>query len=386
MNTLSPDPYNGPGADEDSAPAATHTLSPAPSPESGQRRARAVSWQGVRTVLVLELRQRVRATRWKAALVAFFVLVGLVSVLLHLAMSAVTGSDENRFVYELILLFVLGLGLLVTPTLSATAINGDRQAGTLAILQITRLSPADLAVGKVLAGWISALAFLVVSMPFLIWTWALSGSGFGRFALTLVVLTLLLAVVCAISLGFSAITARPAGSSVLSYLAVGTLSILCLIMFALTFPMITSERQVEVYAAPFPGGQDVQCEWQTQTRTVSHTERTWWLLAVNPFVILADASTSSTDAGRSTLSEGPLGLISEGVHLARQGPSLQLDQCWTENYGPDAPAPESEDVSRTPHWPWGLGGHLLLGAGGLTIAIRRLAVPYRTLPRGARVA
>ncbi|MGC0141458.1 MULTISPECIES: ABC transporter permease [unclassified Pseudactinotalea] len=360
-----------------------HPFGPAPV-EPAEQRARAVSWQGVRTVLVLELRQRVRSTRWKVALVAFFVLVGVVSILLHQALTTVGGAPGSRFVYELILMFVLGLGLLVTPTLSSTAINGDRQAGTLAIMQITKLSPVDLALGKLLAGWFAALSFLAVSMPFLIWSWVLSRTGIGRLALALVVLALLLVVVCAVSLGFSALTNRPAGSTVLSYLTVGTLSILCLVLFGLTFPLITQEREVQVYTVPFAQAEDARCRWETHLQSVSDTDRTWWLLAVNPFVILADSAAPSIDPADRHSSEGPLGAIRGAVQLAREGPSAQVDQCWSGNYGPDAPEPPA--LSQTPHWPWGLGLHLLLGAGGLTLAIRRLAVPYRTLSRGARVA
>jgi hypothetical protein len=40
----------------------------------------------------------------------------------------------------------------------------------------------------------------------------------------------------------------------------------------------------------------------------------------------------------------------------------------------------------TPVWPWGLGVHVLLGAGFFWVAVRRLAVPYRKLPPGTRVA
>src|SRR5690606_21669521 len=43
---------------------------------------RTFSWQGVRTVLTLELRQRVRSTRWKVALVVWFAIVGFVAALL----------------------------------------------------------------------------------------------------------------------------------------------------------------------------------------------------------------------------------------------------------------------------------------------------------------
>jgi hypothetical protein len=40
----------------------------------------------------------------------------------------------------------------------------------------------------------------------------------------------------------------------------------------------------------------------------------------------------------------------------------------------------------TPVWPWGLGLHVLLGAGFFWVAVRRLAVPYRRLAPGTRVA
>ena len=62
---------------------------------------------------------------------------------------------------------MLGLGLLVTPTLASTGINGDRNAGTLATLQVTLLTPAEIAAGKLLAAWAAACAFLVASLPFL---------------------------------------------------------------------------------------------------------------------------------------------------------------------------------------------------------------------------
>jgi len=41
----------------------------------------------------------------------------------------------------------------VTPALTAQSINGDRERGTLATLQVTRLRPADIALGKLAAGW-----------------------------------------------------------------------------------------------------------------------------------------------------------------------------------------------------------------------------------------
>ncbi len=37
-------------------------------------------------------------------------------------------------------------------------------------------------------------------------------------------------------------------------------------------------------------------------------------------------------------------------------------------------------------WPWGPAGNLAPGAAGFVVAVRRLTIPQRKLPRGTRVA
>ena len=46
------------------------------------------------------------------------------------------------------------------PALTATSVNGDRDAGVLATLQTTLLSAADIIVGKLLASLVMALTFV----------------------------------------------------------------------------------------------------------------------------------------------------------------------------------------------------------------------------------
>ena len=178
---------------------------------------------GVRTVATLELRQRVRSTRWVVSLVVFGVVVGVVTALTYYVARQTTGgvpadtalaATTGRTMFGFIVFFVLFLGLLVSPTLSATSINGDRANGTLATLQVTLLSPAEIVLGKLLASWVASLAFLAVSVPFVVWAFATGGTAFIGLVTTLLLLAVVLAVVCAIGLGFSALTARTAGSSV----------------------------------------------------------------------------------------------------------------------------------------------------------------------------
>jgi len=358
------------------------------------RGAWALSRQGIRTVTVLELRQRIRSTRWIIALVVWFLVVAAITGLTFAAFHSLLGGGWagpwlGRTIFGLVVFFVLFLGLLVSPTLSATSINGDRSAGTLATLQVTALSAAEIVFGKLLASWIAALAFLAVSVPFVLI--ALIGGGTPVVAVlsTLALLAIILATVCAIGLGFSALTARTSASAVLTYIAVATLSVLSLVFFGLTVPAISTSDEVRVYqvAPGLVGDQESgaqPCAWRVDTINQIHTERTWWLLAINPFVIVADAMPeSAVDAqGSFETPEDPMSAIRQAVRQARTGPSGEQYRCWSDS----AMAPPPRPLNNSPVWPWGLAVNVLLGAVSVWFAVRRLRIPQRNLARGTRVA
>jgi hypothetical protein len=383
---VSPEPGGAP---------ATPDLSGAPRPT----RTWTLRWRGVRTVTELELRQRVRSARWRVALGAWFVVCGLVTWLAFQASAQlvepsyvgyVDGPDDafgstltttlhvprGPLIFGFIVFFVLLAGLLVAPTLSAGAINGDRDAGTLATLQVTLLSPAEIAIGKLLAGWTAAVAFLVVALPFVVVSLAAGGVRVVSLAVTLALLVVLLGVVCAIGLGFSALVSRTTASALLTYLTVLALTVGTVILFTLTFPLITQTDDVPTYESSDVDG--ISCTWTTETTSRSHTERTWWLLAANPFVVVADAAPAAPAAARYGVPD-PLGAIRDGVREVRNGPAAREDWCGN---GSVAETPRST----APVWPWGLGVDLLLGAGAVWLTVRRLRIPQGTLPRGTRVA
>ena len=359
-----------------------------------------LTWHGVRTVAELELRQRIRSTRWIVALVVWFVVVGAITGLVWLStrnvLEPLTNGAQVRnlqgpIMFGLVVFFVLFLGLLVAPTLSATSINGDRSAGTLAILQVTLLSPFEIVLGKLLASWVAALAFLVVSVPFIGIALGAGGTPVLAMFVCLGVLALLLAAVCAIGLGFSALIARTSGSAVLTYIAVASLSALSPIVFGLTYLTTTHDETVRVWTVPTSSTGDVfsaACVWEDQVQPVTHTERTWWLLGINPFVIVADAAPQPKPETHNAISGDPLGSIRTGVRSLRAGPAHEIDQCWSEQaQSKDYVSPVAKrDVDTSAVWPWGLGVNLLLGAAGVWVAVRRLRIPQRTLARGTRVA
>ncbi|WP_449374024.1 ABC transporter permease [Arthrobacter psychrolactophilus] len=198
---------------------------------------------GVFAVVSMELRQRLRSRGWYIMLGIWFALIWLVTALAWMSWKAqrsysdglggANSQSPGPLIFEAALAFVLLLGLLVAPAFSANAISGDRSAGTLAIMQITLLRPGQLLWGKFLASWIAALAFLIVSIPFLVFGIAQGGLGVGHILIALLMLAIELGVVCALGVGISALANRPLFSIVVTYLTVAALTFGTLIAFGL---------------------------------------------------------------------------------------------------------------------------------------------------------
>jgi hypothetical protein len=196
----------------------------------------------------------------------------------------------------------------------------------------------------------------------------------------------LLAALCGIGVGLSSLTARTAGSTVLTFVVVAGLAVFTPILFGLTYPSITSEETVQVWTATSEAGNaQWTCTWQTQTRSVSHTERTWWLLALNPFVVVADGSTVPSPADGSYPGTSPFAGLRQTVREVRQGAAKPREECWLPNGGQQVPL-GTPPASTAPIWPWGLAFTVLLGAAGAATAVRRLSIPQRKLARGTRIA
>lgn len=383
-------------------PTAPDAVTPVPSPSArvtARREAWTVSRSGVWLVTQLELRQRVRSTKWKWALVTVAALIAGVTALLWAANHSLSGTmgGPGDLVFGMVVFFVLFLGLVVSPTLSSTTINGDVRDGTLAPLQATGLSAADIVLGKLLASWAASLAFLAVALPFVVIAYFDGSIPALAMVTVIAVLAVELLVVCALGLGWSALTARTSASAVLTYTTVAVLVAVLPIVFgllALTYTEeVTITQRSEVYyssfgapagAKPDPSGDYVVCEENTYTNTVARTDRTWWLLAVNPYVIVADSAPSAkqTEGYGST---GLLGGLKQAVREARLGPNTYTDYC-NDGVTPVEQARRDNLDALPPVWPWGLGVQALLGLGAVALAVRRVSVPYGKLPTGSRVA
>jgi ABC-2 type transport system permease protein len=384
---------------------------------------------GIATVARQEFRLRIRAGRWRVLLGIWFGVLLLFTGLLRAALGGFSNedvSDKGIVLFGGLMLFVLGLALLVVPALAAQSVNGDRERGTLATLQVTRLTAADICLGKFAAAWGTALVFLALTLPLVGFAISQKGVQVGRVAVVTVVLALLLGTVCAISLALSALLSRTTTSGVLAYLAVFALTIGTAVTFGLA-TAITTEKYTETYpqACPAlpspppsagPNGYVLNCAPTQPFQTSrARTDRTWWLLAPNPFVILADAAPQlpplteaqklqrKADEQRGVFRQDardidPLGGLGRAIRGLRDTPtpvvrgSVSYTPTQTLTSSDGGAYTSSLNIAldppqrRRPVWPYGLAFDVALAVGALWLTTRRLSTPSRTLPKGQRVA
>ena len=315
--------------------------------------------RGALTVAAHEFRLRIRAGRWRWLLGAWFLSLFALTAGIRSALIRSGQSGPGTDMFGGLMLTMLALALLVVPALTAQSVNGDRLRGLLATLQTTLLTPAEIAVGKLAAAWGTAIVFLLTAVPLALWCVAEGASGL-RVAVSLGIAAILLGVICSICLCLSAVLARTTTSGVLSYLAVFALSIGTVISFVLG-TAFTQTTEMRTTAAG------------TIEQTETHPERVWWLLAPNPFIVVADAAPRTLDHPDAGVRLDPLGAIGEVARSARTPASTVVD------------AEGIVELGQAAVWPYGLAANVALGALALFVTIRRLRTPYVKLPKTVRV-
>lgn len=393
--------------------------------------------QAVATVVGMELRQRLRSRGWYVLLGVFFAIVGAVT-LGALGLRAFTVADmqgagmdpaaaeqqmrgAGQWLFDGVLLFILTLSLLVSPALAANAISGDRAGGTLAITQVTLLKTWHLMAGKWLAAWIASAAFLVAALP-----WLAVAAVVGRVSPLFVLVGLLMilvefGVITGIGVAVSAITGRTLFAVVVTYLLVAALTIGTMVAFVLSLQFIqTSVRASDPEHAYLAEGQPFTdeeaetmtpeemdaawAEWEkahphiydgiadacvgpVTARDVPDPRRTGWLLAANPYAVLADATPwqGVEDAGLFAPDAGPLNAMSVGLRLTQRDPVATVECLDGELRGIDMTQPADREGT-WPMWPLGLAIQGVITAGLLWWGHRRLDTPAGRLPAGTRVA
>ncbi|WP_458040836.1 MULTISPECIES: ABC transporter permease [Bacteria] len=194
---------------------------------------------GTATVAALELRQRVRSVAWYVLLSLFAVILLVVSLLASMVFSG--SMDQLRGAYSVAVYIVLLLVTFVSPALSGNAINGDCDQATLAPVQVTLVSTAQILTGKFVAAWATGLAFALVAVPFIVFMSLAGDVPAGVVAASLGVLIVEIGVIAALGVGFSGILNRPLFSVATTYLVVAALTIGTVVAFGLGSAAVRTE-------------------------------------------------------------------------------------------------------------------------------------------------
>ncbi|MDL5352420.1 ABC transporter permease [Microbacterium sp. zg-YB36] len=339
--------------------------------------------QRIGTIVRLELIQRMRSVAWYVLLGVFALLLVGVTALAFLVFGSV--EDRGPGVYSTVVFITLLLAVLVSPTLSGNSINGDRDAATLAPVQVTAATTGEILTGKFLAAWGTGLAFAVVAVPFLVIATLAGGVSGWTVLVSFVVLIIEIGVISAIGVALSGILARPLFSVATTYLVVAALTVGTLIVFLLVGASIRTEVTYSHRIATYEGNQ-VECtdEWNSYTSEAPRFDTVWWVLAANPFVILADATPTQFDANGNAVDL--FGQAKVGVRSAQRAPETEVryDECAPQQN--DYDTAEEIIATSTPSWFVGLGVQLVLAGGLMGWAYARTRTPARSLPPGTRIA
>lgn len=353
----------------------------------------ALRWRGLRLVTSLELRQRLRSTRWYVALAVWtLVMMGIGALGLGPTLYSAQWEDIGpiaAMVFSLQMILVLFAMLLVVPALSAGSINGDRTAGTLATLQASLLSPTEIVLGKLLAGFLTGLAFLVLALPSLVPIALLGSIGILYMLRLLGVIVLLTLCVTAVGLGLSALTSRQLGSVVLAYVIVFGVTVVLPIAWGSTAVVLNEEREVTNYYTVYDDEFSMEkgrCVAEQVEETVPRLDLSLPLLWGNPVVLLAEAA-PTLPADYDPLEDPDTDLLTTLKTGMRSAATTThpVHSVYCSPEDPGYPTDLGTPPNR-PVWPMGLGLWLLTGAVSLLVAVRRLAVPIRRLGAGTRIA
>lgn len=370
-------------------------------------------WRATWIIAALELRQRRRSrTLWILGAV-WFVLIGVVTAvtwsMLSLNAAAMDQDVDAYPLFSLIVYFVLLFGTLVAPALSAGSISSERSGGTLATTQVTLVGTGSILAGKALASWLTGVAFLVVAAPFVILSVVLSQASVLQLGIAILALILQIGLFTLMGVGLSALITSPLFAIVTAYLLVALLSVGTLIAFALATGATTRYVEVDVRnysdtyyrdldacqsALDYAEDSYVTCEREVPPECVDDTmslpivssDRFWWILAMNPYVVVGDLAY----VPERGLPEDLFGMIAYSVRTL-QKPVNQTsgwDDCggfvsYSTSYDPL----ETDELAGTvPAWWIGLTLQVVLAGGLLWGGYRRLHTPAAKLPKGTRIA
>jgi hypothetical protein len=162
------------------------------------------------------------------------------------------------------------------------------------------------------------------------------------------------------------------------------------VLFGLTIPLVSGTEVRTVRSMEPVSGDDsstMRCVERREAISVTHTERNWWILVANPFVVIADAAPVPSGTADDGGSQDLLTTVRDGMREIRLGEPAVTD--WCDNGGVVTPQ-DRERLERRERlsavWPYGLAAEVAIAVAFTVLTVLRLRAPARRLPRGTRVA
>lgn len=294
-------------------------------------------------VLRRELAERAASKRAAVAVTLWLVLLsGLASLVYYVYTNTgqvdpvTTDSAQiGKDLFEWTLFGMLGLVLFLVPAFTASSVAGERTRQTLIPVQMTTLSPLAIVLGKSLAAIAFTVLLVVIAAPILAVAFLVGGVGFADIFKGLGMIILTAVMLGTVGIMFSALFRKVQSAIVMTYgfvLAIVLGSFIALGVVA----AVQNVRADGFGPTPVPPKE---------------------LVAINPFVGLADFTTGSdVNFGTNPLT------------------GLRLMISSLENDGLDGAGPDET----TAVWRWYVVFSVLMIYSSLHVATNRLRTPAET--------
>lgn len=357
---------------------------------------------GAFLVAQMQVRQTWRHRRHRIAVGAW---IAATYLLLALGWTATGGTAG--VLLALVSFGSLSAGLCVAPAVAATRLARERETGILPFLQVSGVRPGGLAAGAWCTGIAVPAAVLLATLPALGVATYLDESGWAPLAQSLAAHAAAIGAVAGLAVLCASWTRTRLAALSLAYVGVTVLAVGTLVAYALASSATaeTARLPVRVAAAvaavetPADGTADASAAAPTAapgtTPTVSdpdedgcvvvtqdvvrfRPDRVWGFLALNPYVVLADAlpgrggTLDSAGQPRTT----PVEALSTAIRQTRMPPGeAVVENCVRRSAQARAQDAALASPTGGPVWPLGVGALSGIGALALWLAARSLRTP-----------
>src|SRR6266702_7193497 len=171
-------------------------------------------------LLTKELRLRLRRERTIWVLITYLLVMTLLGFLFISRTNIYNSNSVSTLglgLYTLLVFVQLFLIMFITPTFTATSINGEKERQTFDLLLCSRLSAFELLAGKLIAGLANALLLIAASIPLFSLVFFFGGVAPGQVLSALLVFVMTALVTGTFSLFCSTLLRRPTVSTAIAY-------------------------------------------------------------------------------------------------------------------------------------------------------------------------